>query len=124
MIDNGSTINVISSVALERLKILINFFNAPPLTIRAFNNTMATMIVIVVLPIRVGIKEIIVTYHVVEGEMQYNLLLGHSWIEYMESIPSTLHRCLKYLHKGIVHCIIGDPNPFNHCNSAFVLDSP
>lgn len=38
-------------------------------------------------------------------------------------MPSTLHRYLKYLHKGAIHYIIGDPNPFNHCNFAFSLDS-
>lgn len=123
MIDNGSTINVISSIAFERLKIPTNFLNAPTLTIQAFNNTLETIMGTVVLPIRVDVREISMNYHVVEGEMQYNLLLGHPWIEDMEVIPSTLHRCLKYLHKGTVHCIIGDPNPFSHCNSTFAPDS-
>lgn len=124
MIDNGFAINVISFVALERLKIPTNILNALTLTIRAFNNTLATTMGIVVLPIRVGVREISATYHVVEGEMQYNLLLGHPWIEDMEAVPSTLHRCLKYLHKGTVHCIIGDPNPFSYYNLAFAPDSP
>lgn len=78
IIDNGSTINVIYSVALERLKILIQFLNAPTLTIRAFNNTLVITMGTVVLPIRVGIKEISMIYHVIEEEMQYNLLLGRS----------------------------------------------
>lgn len=42
----------------------------------------------------------------------------------MESVPSTLHQCLNYLHKGTIHCIIGDYNIFSHCNSDFILDSP
>lgn len=69
MIDDGLEINVISSIALERLKILINFFNAPTLMIQDFNNTLTTIMGIGILPIRVGVKEIPMTFHVVEGEM-------------------------------------------------------
>jgi len=66
----------------------------------------------------VDVKEILATYHVVKGEMQYNLL-GQSWIENMESVPYALHKYLKYLHMGVVYCIVGDLNPLNHCNSSF-----
>lgn len=64
MIDNGSMINIISSVALDRLNILIKFLNAHTLTIMAIN-TLSTIMGIIVLTIRVGIKEILATYHVV-----------------------------------------------------------
>lgn len=42
----------------------------------------------------------------------------------MEAVSSTLHRCLKDLHNRTIHCIIGDPNPFNHYNLAFSPKSP
>lgn len=69
MINNSSAINVISSIALDRLKILINFLNAPTLTIWDFNNTLVTTMGIFILPIIVGVKEISMTYHVVKGEI-------------------------------------------------------
>ena len=37
----------------------------------------------------------------------------------MEEVLSTLHRCLKYLHNKMIHCIIGKLNHFIHYNSTF-----
>lgn len=31
---------------------------------------------------------------------------------------STYHNCLKYIHDGIVHYVLGDDNPYSHCNIA------
>lgn len=123
LVNNGSTINIISLVALERLKVPIQLLNAPTLAIIPFNNTLTMTIGIIILPIRFGVTEISMTCHVVKGEMQYNLLLGWPWIEDMESILSTLHWCLKYLHNVTIHYIIGDPNPFRHCNLSFSHES-
>jgi len=67
--DNGLAINVISSVALEILKVPIKFLNAPTLTIRAFNNTLEMIMGIAILLVKVGVREITVTCHVVEGQM-------------------------------------------------------
>ena len=67
--DNGSTINVIYLVELERLKVPIIFLNAPTLTIRAFNNTLGTTMGIVILLVKVRVREIATTCHVVKGEM-------------------------------------------------------
>jgi len=124
LVDNRSVINVISSIVLERLKVLIRILNASNLTIMAFNNTLATTMGIIILLVKVGVREITSTYHVVEGDMHYNLLLDQPLIEYMESIPSILHICLKYLHNGMVYYIIGNHNPFNHYNFTFLPKSP
>lgn len=43
--------------------------------IQNFNNTLKTIMGKVISPIKVGVKEISTTYHVAEGDMQYNLLL-------------------------------------------------
>lgn len=124
LIDNGLKINVISFIAFEILKVPIIYLNALTLTIRAFDNALATTMGTIILPIRVGVGEISTTCHVVKGEMQYNLLLGCLWIKDMESVLYTLHRCMKYLHKVMVYCIIGNPNPFSHCNFTFSPKSP
>lgn len=84
------------------------------LIIRTFNKTLAMKMSIIILPVKVGVKEITTTCHVIEGKIQYNLLLGYPWIEDMDIVLSTLHRFLNYLHNGMVHCIIGNKNPFNH----------
>lgn len=35
----------------------------------------------------------------------------------MQCVPSTYHNCLKVIHEGIVHCVLGDENPYSHCNT-------
>lgn len=69
LVDDGSTINIISSILLEKLKVPIYYLNIPTLTIMDFNNTLATIMGIIILPIKVRVKEIITTRHVVEGEI-------------------------------------------------------
>lgn len=76
LVNNGSKINITSSITLERLKVPIWFLNYSTLTIRAFENTLEIKMGIVILQVRVGVREITTTYHVLEGEMSYNLLLG------------------------------------------------
>lgn len=36
----------------------------------------------------------------------------------MKCVPSKYHNCLKYIHDGIVHCVLGDDNPYSHGNTA------
>nr|XP_009776703.1 PREDICTED: uncharacterized protein LOC104226406 [Nicotiana sylvestris] len=41
-------------------------------------------------------------FHMIEGDMRYNALLGSPWIHNMRAVPSTLHQVLKFLtSKGI-----------------------
>ncbi|XP_070019855.1 uncharacterized protein [Nicotiana sylvestris] len=35
-------------------------------------------------------------FHVVEGDMRYNALLGRPWIHNMRAVPSTLHQMMKF----------------------------
>jgi len=60
---------------------------------------------------------------VIEGDItQYNILLGRPWIKDMQCVPLTYHNCLKYIHNGIVHCVLGDDNPYSHCNTTGIPD--
>jgi len=69
--------------------------------------------------ITIGSKIVQTALQVIEGDIiQYNILLGISWIRDMQYVLSTYHNCLKYIHKGIVHCVHGDENPYSHYNSA------
>lgn len=35
-----------------------------------------------------------------EGNIPYNIILGRPWIHDMEEVPYTLHKCVKFEHKG------------------------
>nr|XP_016459780.1 PREDICTED: uncharacterized protein LOC107783327 [Nicotiana tabacum] len=41
-------------------------------------------------------------FHVIEGDIRYNALLGRPWIHNMRAVPSTLHQMMQFLiDKGI-----------------------
>ena len=115
-IDKGSMINVVSTMMFHHLNTPLSFLSMPTLAIRAFNNTLSSTLGVFVLPLRVGARSITIAYHVMEGDMQYNILLGFPWIDQMEGIFSSKHGCFKYLHEGKMHCIPIDANPFSHYN--------
>ena len=64
MIDEGSMINVISTIALQHLNIPLLYLSALTLIIRSINNTFSTTLG-VVLPVMVGARSITIAYHVV-----------------------------------------------------------
>ena len=117
LIDEGSTINIISNVAYKNLNLPDSLILAPSLQIRAFNVVICSTLGSIVLPIIVGAKTVQTLLHIIEGNIiQYNVLLGRPWIREMKCVPSTYHGCLKYVYKDKVHCVFKDPDPYSHCN--------
>lgn len=37
-----------------------------------------------------------------DKKFKYNILLGRPWIHLMQAIPSTLHKCMKFLLEGMM----------------------
>lgn len=75
MINEGLVINVVSIATLQSLGISLFYLSAPTLAVKAFNNTLSTTLGVVMIPIKVGVRSVPMPYHVVEGEMQHNILL-------------------------------------------------
>ncbi|XP_070017622.1 uncharacterized protein [Nicotiana sylvestris] len=46
-------------------------------------------------------------FHVIEGDMRYNALLGRSWIYSMREVPSTFHQILKFPMKDGMKTVYG-----------------
>lgn len=109
-------------MVLQHINIPLSYLSVPTLAIRAFNNTLSSTLGVVVLPIRVGARSIPTACHVVEGDMQYNILLCHPWIDEMEGVSSFRHGYFKYLYEGKMHYIPMDENPFSHCNLIQTID--
>jgi len=38
----------------------------------------------------------------------------------MQCVPSTYHNYLKYIQDGVVHYVLGDENPYSHCNHTHI----
>lgn len=52
--------------------------------------------------VTLGGKTVTLEEEVVNTPIEYNLLLGHSWIHAMEDVPSLFFRCIKLFHEGRV----------------------
>lgn len=116
MIDKGSLINMVSTMALQHLNIPLSYLSAPTLAIKDFNNTLSTTLAMVVLPIKGGARLIPIACHIMNDDMQYKILLGRPWIDEMEGVSSLKHECFKYLYEKKIHYIPIDANPFSQCN--------
>lgn len=72
----------------------------------SFDGSLCLTFRMIILPIKMGINTISSFYHTVDGNIDYNILLGHSWMHSMQCVSSTLNHYLKYIHEGSFHCII------------------
>ncbi|XP_009586878.1 uncharacterized protein [Nicotiana tomentosiformis] len=39
-------------------------------------------------------------FQVIDADLDYNIILGRSWIHDIDTVPSTLHQVIKFLHSG------------------------
>jgi len=77
LIDEGSTINIISTIAFLNLNIPFSHIKAPTLQLKAFNDALFFTIGSISIPIMVGSKTVQTVLQVIEGDItQYNILLG------------------------------------------------
>jgi hypothetical protein len=85
--------------------------NSPPLTeshntLKAFNGSRFKLYnVLPSLSITLEGKSVNVEVEVFDETLDYNLLLGHSWIDVMHTIVSTLFHVLRFPHQGKVIAI-------------------
>ncbi|XP_070011401.1 uncharacterized protein [Nicotiana sylvestris] len=49
-----------------------------------------------------------VKFHVIEGDMRYNDLLGRPWIHCVRAVPSTLHQMMKFPTKEGIKMVYGE----------------
>ncbi|XP_070035982.1 uncharacterized protein [Nicotiana tomentosiformis] len=95
LIDLGSSANIIRSRVVEQLGLQDQIIPATRI-LNGFNMASETTKGEIILPVNVvgTIQEI--KFHVIEGDMRYNALLGRPWIHNMRAVPSTLHQMLKF----------------------------
>jgi hypothetical protein len=87
--------------------------NQSPNTLKAFENRgFKPFGVLTALPVELEGNTIIVEVEVVNALLDYNLLLGRSWIYAMSALVSTLFHVLRLSHKGKI-AIVGQLAYFN-----------
>ncbi|XP_070057287.1 uncharacterized protein [Nicotiana tomentosiformis] len=102
LIDPGSSANIIRSRFVNQLGLQDQIVPAAWI-LNGFN--MASEII---LPINVAGTTQETKFHVIEGDMRYNVLLGRPWIHNMKAVPSTLHQMLKFPTPDRVKIVYGE----------------
>jgi hypothetical protein len=101
VIDEGASTCVISFTCWKAI-------SSPPLnesqkTLRAFNGSGFNPYgVLPSFPVTLEGKTIQVEVEVFDAPLDYNLLLGHSWVDSMRVVVSTLFRVIRFPHEGKV----------------------
>lgn len=78
-----------------------------------FDNEEKQIVGIIYLPIRGMLNT---SCYIMKGLILYNLLLGRPLIYLMESVPSTLHKCIKFEHKDIIYKHTTYKDPYKDCH--------
>jgi len=68
----------------------------------------------IVFPLKVGPRTLHTLFHVIEGTLQYNILLRRPWIDEMKCVPYTLNQCIKFIHEGKLTCVKINPKPLQY----------
>ncbi|XP_070045445.1 uncharacterized protein [Nicotiana tomentosiformis] len=107
LIDPGSSANIIRSRVMEKLGLQDQIIPATQI-LNGFNMASETTKGEIILPVNVAgtIQE--TKFHVIEGDMRYNALLGRPSIHNMRAVPSTLHQMLKFPTPDGVKSVYGE----------------
>jgi len=71
---------------------------------------------IITLLIKVGKKVLQTLFYITNGKPFFNFILGRPWIDDMEGVASTLHRCFKFYFEGNVYKIEENEQIAKQCN--------
>ncbi|XP_070010027.1 uncharacterized protein [Nicotiana sylvestris] len=106
LVDPGSSANIIRSRIVEQLDLQDQIVPAT-LVLNGFNMVTETTKGEIILPVNVYGTIQKTKFHVIEGDMRYNTLLGRPWIHKMRTVP-TLHQVLKFPTPEEVKMVYGE----------------
>ncbi|XP_052723845.1 uncharacterized protein LOC128193782 [Vigna angularis] len=97
LIDNGSSLNVMPKMTLERLPCDGMQMKPSSMIVRAFDGSKREVMGEIELPVQIGPCVFQITFQVMDILPAYSCLLGRPWIHSAGVVPSTLHQKLKYI---------------------------
>ncbi|XP_070029955.1 uncharacterized protein [Nicotiana sylvestris] len=107
LVDPGSSTNIIRFRVVEQLGLLDQIISSSRV-LNGFNMASETIKGEIILPINVVGTIQNTKFHVIEGDMRYNALLGKPWIHSIRAVPSTLHQIMKFPTKDGVKTVYGE----------------
>lgn len=108
LVDTGSSLNVLLKNSLTKLIIDGLLMKPSALIVRAFDDSLWSIIGEVDLPIKIGSYTFFVTFYVMDIHPAYSCLLGRPWIPAAGVVTSTLHQKLKFIINGKLITIDGE----------------
>ena len=117
MIDGGEALNIATTHLLSQF----DPYLLPPreettMRVKGFDGTPKKYARIIMLPIKVGKKMFNTLFYITDGKPSFNFILGRPWIDDMEGVASTLHRCFKFYFEGNVYKVKVDEKIGRQCN--------
>jgi len=97
LIDNGSSLNVMPRLTLEKLPCDGMHMKPSAMIIRALNGSKREVMRAIELSVQIGPCIFQIIFHVMDIILAYSCLLGRPWIHSAGVMPSTLHQKLKYI---------------------------
>ncbi|XP_070020586.1 uncharacterized protein [Nicotiana sylvestris] len=107
LVDPGSSANIIRSRVVEQLGLQDQIVSASRV-LNGFNMASETIKGEIIIPVNVAGTIQDTKFHVIEGDMRYNALLGRPWINNMRVVPSTLHQMMKFPTMESVKIVYGE----------------
>lgn len=71
--------------------------------VKEFDGIPKKCVGIITLPIKVGNKTLQTLFYITDEKPSFNFIFGIPWIDNMEGVASTLHRCFKFYFEGNVY---------------------
>ncbi|RDX69817.1 hypothetical protein CR513_51020, partial [Mucuna pruriens] len=99
LIDNGSSLNVLPKIMLDKLCSTSSQLRASSIIVRAFDRSKREVMGEVTLPIRIGPTTFNITFQ---------CLLGRPWIHSIGVVPSSLHQKVKFIAGQQLISIMGE----------------
>ena len=105
LINNGSSLNVMSLSTLMRLLVDRSYMKHTKTMVRALDGTRPEVTGEIEIEVQIGPCTFNVEFQVMDISSSYNCLLGRLWIHIARAVPSTLHQKIKFLTKGQLVCL-------------------
>ncbi|XP_070010266.1 uncharacterized protein [Nicotiana sylvestris] len=107
LVDPGSSANIIQSRVVEHFGLLDQIISVSQV-LNDFNMASEITKGEIILPVNMAGTIQDSKFHVIEGDMRYNALLGRPWIHSMRAVSSTLHQMMKFPTKDGVRAVYGE----------------
>jgi hypothetical protein len=111
-IDNGSSLNIMPYKVFQTLGVPEKKIVPRGTSIVGITNNTITSLGFVRIDLQVGKIRGLTTFHVIDCEASYHVLLGRPWINANGAVPSTYHQCIKAIYNGKEVTIQATKRPF------------